>query len=97
MLHSILHGFFCIFKFPITRQYYKMSVFIDPVDLLNQFQPGESRHLDISKNDVRVFIEDHIIGFNSIPGCTNQLDSKRIPVNQSGHSFTDNLFVINNQ
>ena len=96
MLNPIAHSFLSIRKIIISGQDDKLYIIVVLSDLLYQLQTRKLGHLDVGKDNIRIFIQNGIICFQSVFTYSNDLDVQTFPVDQSTYSFTYDFFVICN-
>ena len=96
MADSIFHGHFRIFKFSVTREDNELGVQICFGNPTNQLQTVYSGHSYISQYNIRRFIQDCIIGFQTIFAKAYQFNIILLPIDNCGNGFTYDAFIISN-
>ena len=82
MFHTVLHGTLCEFKFSIPGKNHKLGIRVNFFYALDKIQSTQTGHFDICQNDIRIVIQNPVIGFDSVFRSSDKENAERIPVNQ---------------
>ena len=97
MLYPIPHRFSCILKLLISGQNDELYLPVNCRYLPYQLQPRHPRHANIRQNDIRKFIQNHVVSLDSVLAQSDDLNPHALPVDRVKNRLPNNPLVICNQ
>ena len=91
------HGLSGIGKFTEAGKDDELRVQIGLRNPADQLQTVHAGHSDVGQYNVWRFVENHVVGFNSVFAKSDDFNVFLVPVNDAGNGFPDDAFVIRNQ